>query len=82
MTDPLEGVPSPVDPAAQQAKARFVLLQAIRFAGVAMAVVGMATIAGKLPLPVEAGYGLVVAGVIDALFVPIVLSRAWKSARR
>jgi hypothetical protein len=66
-----------VDPA----RGRFLVLQAVRFSGVALAVAGAATIAGKLPLPELVGYALLFAGIVDALVIPVVLTRAWKTPR-
>ncbi len=61
------------------AKARFFAIQAIRIGGVAMTVIGALIIAHKIDLPQEAGYALFLVGALDALFMPKVLARAWKS---
>ncbi len=61
------------------AKARFLIIQVVRLTGVALAVLGVAIIAGKLPLPQAAGYVLLLAGVADALIVPPVLARKWRT---
>jgi hypothetical protein len=61
------------------AKARFFALQAIRISGVAITVVGALIIAHKIDLPQEAGYALFVVGALDALFMPRLLARRWKS---
>ena len=58
---------------------RFVVLGAVRMAGLGTAIAGLAIIAGKLPLPVEAGYALFAVGVIEAMIVPVLLARKWKS---
>ena len=63
------------------AKARFLMIQATRIAGVAMAIVGLLVIAGKVNLPPVAGYVLIAVGLIDAMIVPLVLSRKWRSPR-
>lgn len=86
MTDPLEGVPPSLsgapDPERDAARSRFIVLQAMRFGGVLLAIFGALIIAGKVDLPVIAGYGLFLAGVIEATVVPLVMARAWKSGRR
>lgn len=61
------------------AQARFFIIQGLRLSGVALAVAGVAVIAGKLPLPEVAGYVLLLAGVADALVVPSVLARKWRT---
>jgi len=63
------------------AKTRFLRIQIMRLSGVALAVVGALTIAGKIDLPIEAGYALLFIGVLDALFMPTLLARRWKSKR-
>lgn len=67
MTDP--------DPA----KGRFFIIQALRLSGVALVVLGVAVIAGKVPLPEMAGYVLLAVGVADALIVPRFLARRWRT---
>lgn len=61
------------------AKQRFMVLTAVRFTGAAMALAGLAVIGGKLDLPMWAGYGLFVVGLFEAMIVPIVLAKGWKS---
>jgi hypothetical protein len=62
-----------------QAKARFLIIQLVRLTGIVIAVFGLAVIAGKVSLPAGAGYGLFVIGLFEAMFVPIVLTKRWKS---
>lgn len=61
------------------AKKRFFILQAIRFSGAALAFFGAAVIAGKTALAPEFGYVFLAFGAIDALILPIVVARMWKS---
>lgn len=61
------------------ARQRFVAIQLIRVTGVAMAVFGLVTIAGRTSLPLVAGYALFGIGLFDALAMPIILARRWKS---
>jgi hypothetical protein len=86
MRDPLEGVPdpAPATPVAAQdpAKARFLVLQALRFTGVVLAILGALIVSGRIDLPREAGLMLILVGAADALFVPIFLARKWKTKRQ
>ncbi len=61
------------------AKARFFALQAMRWVGAALAVFGLLIITRKVDLPKEAGYVLFLIGLVDALIMPSVLARRWKS---
>ena len=89
MNDPLEGnraspggaAPTPANGTADPAKARFLMLSALRFSGVALALAGAYIAAGKTGLPVAAGYVLIVVGVVDAMILPLVLAKAWKSPK-
>jgi hypothetical protein len=64
-----------------QAKRRFILLQAIRWLGTGLALLGLLAIYRKVDLPQEAGYVLFVVGLLDALIVPTLIARRWKSPR-
>lgn len=61
------------------AKARFAVIQLLRLTGVVLTVVGALVIARRIDLPVEAGYALFFVGVVDALFMPTLLAKRWKS---
>lgn len=63
------------------AKRRFMVLSAVRLSGVALALAGLAVIGGKLELPMWAGYILFGAGLFEAMILPIVLAKGWKSDR-
>lgn len=62
-----------------QARGRFIVLQVVRLSGAAMAVAGLLVIAGKLDLPIEAGYGLFAVGLFETLLMPGILAQKWKS---
>ena len=68
---------------ADPARSRFIAIQAMRWIGTAMALVGLLVINRQIALPfdlpIEAGYGLFVIGLLDALIVPTLLNRRWKS---
>lgn len=61
------------------ARNRFIAIQAMRWIGTAMALVGLLVINRRIDLPIEAGYVLFVIGLLDALVMPTLLARRWKS---
>jgi hypothetical protein len=61
------------------ARRRFMVVQTMRWAGVALVMLGLLVIDGRIDLPREAGYVLFAVGIIDALVMPTVLARRWKS---
>jgi hypothetical protein len=61
------------------AKKRFIVMQMVRLAGVAIAMIGLLAIAGKIDLPREAGIALFVVGLIEAMLLPTLLVRNWKT---
>ena len=64
------------------ASARVKRLTVVRFSGVALAMIGVAVIAGKIALPPILGLVMVAAGVFYVLVFPILLIRRWKKAER
>jgi hypothetical protein len=68
------------DPVAQYpAKRRYFTIQAVRMAGVVMVLLGMLVMNHKLAWPEWLGYVLVLNGLFDALFLPTLLARRWKT---
>lgn len=65
--------------AADPAKAKWIAIQAVRWTGVGMFLLGLLAYAGKMPLPKEAGYVLIPLGLFEAFFVPVILARKWKT---
>lgn len=69
------------DPAAS----RFFTIQLLRMAGVAVVVYALLALQGSAPWPDGAplwlAYVMLIAGLTDALLVPVLLSRAWSSRR-
>ncbi|MED5205245.1 MAG: hypothetical protein VX465_01350 [Pseudomonadota bacterium] len=71
---------TPPEPAAHDpAKARFLIIQAVRLSGVVMGVLGALILGDILPLPRFAGYALLVFGAIDIFILPLFLTRRWRS---
>ena len=65
-----------------QARARFFMLSAARFAGVGVVMLGMAIWLGDLLRPggwPAVGIPLFLAGVAETLFLPKFLARRWRS---
>jgi hypothetical protein len=66
-------------PARDPAKARFIAIQAVRWTGALLVALGLLVVRRKLALPSEAGYTLIVIGLVAALIAPTLLARRWKS---
>lgn len=69
------------EPTPDPAKARFMIMNVVRLSGIAVALLGLAIIAGKLDLGREIGAFLFIFGLFEALFMPTILARRWKSPR-
>ena len=67
--------------ATDPAKQRFFAMQMIRLGGIAIAAFGLLTIAGKIELPKAAGVALFVVGLVDAIVMPLVLARKWRTPK-
>lgn len=61
------------------AKRRYFTIQAVRAAGVAMVLLGLLVLNGKLAWPELLGYFLVLNGLFDALFLPTIMAKRWKT---
>jgi hypothetical protein len=61
------------------AKTRFIAIQALRWSGLAMAIIGLLAIEKKIELPAEIGYGLFLVGLFGALIMPSLLARRWRT---
>jgi hypothetical protein len=62
-----------------RAKGRFMLINAMRIAGVVMILAGIAVFNNALPLPDWAGYVLLVLGMIETFITPTLLARMWST---
>jgi hypothetical protein len=64
------------------ARNRFFAIAALRLGGVAMLVIGLMMLNGRIAgVPPVAGYALVLIGLADFLLVPRFLARRWRSPR-
>jgi hypothetical protein len=66
----------------QLARQRLLVMNAVRLSGVGLALLGLAIIAGKIDLGREIGAFLFIFGLFEALFMPMVLAKRWKSPPR
>lgn len=62
-----------------RAKGRFMLINAMRIAGVVMILAGIAVFNDGLALPDWAGYILVGLGMFETFVTPTLLSRMWST---
>jgi hypothetical protein len=70
-------------PSHDPAKARFLAITLIRWTGVGLVMLGLLITTGRVVLPPEirqvVGPALVLFGLFDALVMPTLLARRWKS---
>ena len=63
------------------AKGRYFIIQAVRWAGVAQVLLGIAVMVGKLDWPPLAGWFLAANGLVDVVAIPQLLARRWRSPK-
>jgi hypothetical protein len=63
------------------ARARLMALHAMRWSGLALVIFGLLILRRPTAFPRELAYVLVLVGLIDALIMPKVLARRWRSPR-
>ena len=61
------------------ARGRWLAINAVRVAGVAMVVVGLLIVRQVIPEPAWAGYTILAVGLADVFLVPLYLARKWRS---
>lgn len=62
------------------ARNRFVILNIVRISGALFVLLALAVISrGFLGLPREAGYALLVLGILEFIIAPVMLAKAWRS---
>lgn len=75
----------PPDESGDKAFGRWMVIQVMRVAGVAFAVLGLLMTQDAVVIAGEhnrvVGYAFVVIGMLDAFVMPIVLARKWRSPR-
>ena len=65
-----------------RAKGRFIAISAMRFAGVAMILLGIAVLQRMVVLPEWAAYLLIVLGMVETFVMPQVFARIWRTGDR
>lgn len=68
-------------PSDDQARNRWMTIQAARAGGVVLAIVGLLLAEGRIDGPSWLGYALLVAGLATVFVVPIKLARKWRSPK-
>ena len=71
----------PPDQPDEVARNRWMVINAVRLAGVAMVIVGILGVRGVFEDPALAGYVLIAVGLVDVFWVPIMLARKWSSPK-
>lgn len=72
-----------VEPASEErARNRWLVINAVRIAGVALVVVGLLGTQGAIDVPIWAAYALLAAGFAGAFLAPTMLARRWRSPDR
>ena len=68
------------DPVSEDvARGRWMAINLLRIAGVAMVVAGILAVQGVVEISALAGYGLIAFGLFDVFAVPQILARKWRS---
>ena len=63
----------------EAARNRWMVISAVRVAGVAMVLVGLMIVRQVIPEPAWAGYTILAVGLADVFLVPLLLARKWRS---
>lgn len=63
------------------ARNRFLIINAVRFGGVIITLLGLLVENGLWGLPRIVGYGMIAFGIVATFFIPLVLARLWSSNR-
>ena len=63
----------------QSPRTRFLVIQLIRWSGVGLTLLGLMVMGGRLHWPPQLGMGLALIGIFDAMIVPVLLARRWRT---
>ena len=66
-------------PGDEVARNRWMVINALRVAGVAMVLVGLLIVREVIPEPAWAGYIILAVGLADVFLVPLLLARKWRT---
>jgi hypothetical protein len=70
---------SPREAAEAQARQRLIVLNLVRFSGVALVMVGFAIVRQVIDLPWVVGAVLAIVGLLEFFFLPRIIARSWKA---
>lgn len=70
---------SPRETADQRARQRFLIMNAARFSGLVLVLLGIAITRGTVALPWAVGAVLAVIGLLEFFFVPLIIAKRWKA---
>ncbi|MFN4019749.1 MAG: hypothetical protein ACK4IC_04445 [Erythrobacter sp.] len=70
---------SPHEIADARAQRRLIVLNALRFGGIALVMFGFAIVRGLIDLPWAVGAVLAVAGMLEFFFLPRFIARRWNA---
>lgn len=73
---------SPREAAEAQARQRLIVLNLVRFSGVALVMVGFAIVRRVIDLPWVVGAVLAIVGLLEFFFLPRIIARSWKAGDR
>ena len=73
--------PSQRDIAEAQARQRYIILNLLRFSGIAMLMLGFAIVRGLIDLPWAVGAVLAVTGMLEFFFLPRFIARRWSAGK-
>jgi membrane protein YdbS with pleckstrin-like domain len=70
------------DIAEARARNGFIIINLVRFSGVALVMLGFAIVRGVIDLPYAVGAVIAVAGFFEVFFVPRFIARRWNAGDR
>ena len=70
------------DLAEARARNGFIIINLVRFSGVALVMLGFAIVRGVIDLPYAAGAVIAVAGFFEVFFLPRFIARRWNAGDR
>ena len=63
----------------EAARNRWLVINLVRVAGVAIVLVGLLVVRQVIPEPAWAGYTILAVGLADVFLVPLLLARKWRT---